>query len=89
LLDVFDGGIFLFYPVYDTVFYAHIELLFAIDTIRPVLDYGISDRIMDNGRGEPMISSENIAVAFLLFVIAVLAVMHRKIKRTGYQKSME
>lgn len=70
LLDLFDGGIFLFYPFYDSVFYAHIELLFTMDTIKPVLDYGISDHIMNNGRGEPMISSENIGTAVLLLAIA-------------------
>lgn len=70
LLDLFDGGIFLFYPFYDSVFYANVELLFTMETIRPVLDYGISDRIMNNGRGEPMISSENIGTAVLLLAIA-------------------
>ena len=70
LLDLFDGGIFLFYPFYDSVFYARVELLFTMDTIKPVLDYGISDQIMNNGRGEPMISSENIGTAVLLMAIA-------------------
>jgi hypothetical protein len=70
LLDLFDGGIFLFYPFYDSVFYAHVELLFTMETIKPVIDYGISYRIMNNGRGEPMISSENIGTAVLLLAIA-------------------
>jgi hypothetical protein len=72
LLDLFDGGIFLFYPFYDGVFYARVELLFTMETIKPVLDYGISDKIMNNGRGEPMISSENIGTAVLLLAIALM-----------------
>ena len=72
LLDLFDGGIFLFYPFYDIVVYARVELLFIMETIKPVLDYGISDHIMNNGRGEPMISSENIGTAVLLMVFAVM-----------------
>jgi len=72
LLDLFDGGIFLFYPFYDSVFFARIELQFTMDTIKPVLDYGISNHIMNNGRGEPMISSENIGTALLLMVFWVM-----------------
>ncbi|MCE8426174.1 MAG: metal-dependent hydrolase [Candidatus Methanoperedens sp.] len=83
LLDLFDGGIFLFYPFYDSVFFARVELLFTMETIKPVLDYGISDQIMNNGRGEPMISSENIVVAFLLMVFSVLVIILRKMKRTS------
>jgi len=81
LLDLFDGGIFLFYPFYDGVFFAHIELLFTMDTIKPVLDYGISDRIMNNGRGEPMISSENIGTAVLLMVFAVMRAVRMNDRR--------
>lgn len=70
LLDLFDGGIFLLYPFYDSVFFAHVELLFNMEAIKPVLDYGIRDRIINNGRGEPMISSENFGTAVLLLTIA-------------------
>ena len=70
LLDLFDGGIFLFYPFYDSIFYAHVELLFKMETIKPVLAYGISDHIMNDGKGEPMISSENIGTAVLLLAFA-------------------
>ncbi len=80
LLDLFDGGIFLFYPFYDSVFFAHIELLFSMETIKPVLDYGISDRIMNNGRGEPMISSENIGTAVLLLAIAARRFAYMKVR---------
>jgi hypothetical protein len=81
LLDLFDGGIFLFYPFYDSVFFARVELLFDMETIKPVLDYGISDRIMNNGRGEPMISSENIGTVVLLLAIAAKQAFWVKEKR--------
>ena len=82
LLDFFDGGIFLFFPFYDKVVFGHVELLFNMETIKPVLDYGISDHIMNNGRGEPMISSENIGTALLLMVFWVLrAIMQNSEKR--------
>ena len=87
LLDLFDGGIFIFYPVYDIVLYSYIELQFPFDKIEYVMDYGISNGIMDNGKGQPMISSENIAVVFLLSVVILLALTVKKWKRTGHPKN--
>jgi len=78
LLDFFDGGIFLFFPFYNRVVFGHVELLFNMETIKPVLDYGISDHIMNNGQGEPMISSENIGTALLLIVFWVMRAVKRK-----------
>ncbi len=73
LLDIFNGGIFLLYPVYDNVFFAHVELLFNSNHFTPVLDYGISKDIMNMGRGEPAISSENIGVTVLLIIFLVIS----------------
>ena len=73
ILDLFTGGTFLFYPVYDNVFFAHAELLFIDDSFTPALEYGTSDRIMNMGIGEPAISSENIAVVVLLIISAAVS----------------
>ncbi len=72
ILDMFDGGIFLLYPFYNSVFFAHAELLFTQNSLIPVLDYGISTHIMNMGKGEPAISSENIGVAALLAVLVLI-----------------
>lgn len=72
ILDLFTGGIPLFYPVYNNIFFAHMELLFT-DSFTPVFEYGISDRIMNMGIGEPAISSENIAVAVLLIISTAIS----------------
>ena len=82
ILDLFTGGTFLFYPVYDKVFFAHIELLFN-DGFTTALEYGISDKIMNMGIGEPAISSENIAVAVLLIISAAISAggIYRKTKQ--------
>jgi hypothetical protein len=66
ILDLFNGGIFLFYPYYNNVFFARAELWLVQGNFNPVLDYGISDRIM--GTAEPVISSENIGISILLMV---------------------
>jgi hypothetical protein len=83
ILDLFTGGIFLFYPVYNNVFFARAELLFNDNGFKPILEYGISDKIMNMGIGEPAISSENIAVAVLLIFSAAITVagIYRKTKQ--------
>ena len=80
VLDLFTGGIFLFYPVYNKVFFAHVELLLSHSSFIPVLEYGISDKIMNNGIGAPAISSENVAFVILLIICAAISaiVIHRK-----------
>ncbi len=72
ILDLFTGGISMFYPVYDNIFFVHVELLFN-GGFTPALEYGISDRIMNMGIGEPAVSSENIAVAVLLIISAAIS----------------
>ena len=80
ILDLFTGGIFLFYPVYNKVFFAHMELLLSHSSFMPVIEYGISNKIMNNGIGEPVISSENVAFAILLIICAAISAIpiHRK-----------
>ncbi|VVB89790.1 Uncharacterised protein [uncultured archaeon] len=83
ILDLFTGGISLFYPVYNNIFFAHVELLFTDGSFTPALEYGISDKIMNMGIGEPAISSENIAVAVLLIISAAISAggIYRKTKQ--------
>jgi hypothetical protein len=63
------------------VTYAHVEFMFTIETIKPVLDYGISNHIMNKGMGEPIISSENIGTAVLLITFAMMG-LSGKIKES-------
>jgi hypothetical protein len=69
---MFNGGISLLYPFYDKIFFAHIEIAFHHNGIIPIVDYGISNTIMNNGVAEPMISSENIGIAILLIISALI-----------------
>jgi hypothetical protein len=80
ILDLFTGGIFLFYPVYNNVFFSHVELLLSQSSFIPVIEYGISNKIMNNGIGEPAISSENVAFVILIIICAAISaiVIHRK-----------
>ena len=80
ILDLFTGGIFLFYPVYNKVFFAHVELLLSHGSFVPALEYGISNRIMNNGIGAPAVSSENVAFVILLAICAAISAIafHRK-----------
>ena len=80
VLDMFTGGVFLFYPIYNNAFFVRVELLLSHGSFTPALEYGISNKIMNNGMGEPAISSENIAVALLLIVCASISAIgiHRR-----------
>jgi hypothetical protein len=57
--------------------------LFTDGSFIPALEYGISDRIMNMGIGEPAISSENIAVALLLIISAAISAgeLYRKTRQ--------
>jgi hypothetical protein len=44
------------------------------------MDYGISNKIMNNGIAEPMISSENVGIVILLIISAVVHNIWRKEK---------
>ncbi len=82
ILDLFTGGTFLFYPIYNNVFFANIELLFDHGSFTPALEYGTSNKIMSS-IGEPVISSENIAIAVLLIISAAISAgrIYRKTKQ--------
>jgi len=53
ILDLFGGGIFFLYPVYNKVIFINAELLFGQNRIISSLDYGVSKYIDENGSGEP------------------------------------
>lgn len=81
ILDIFNGGIFLFYPLYDNVFFSRIEVWFNNGYMIYVLNYGISEKIVSMGIGEPMISSENIGTTILLIIIMLLSIITSKYKK--------
>ncbi len=80
ILDIFNGGIYLFYPIYYNVFFFRTEIWFNGGNMTPFIYYGISDKIIPMGRGEPMISSENVGVMILL-LLSIIKSIKIKIKR--------
>ncbi len=74
ILDMFDGGIYLLYPFYYKIFFVHIEIIFRNNDIIPIMDYGISNKIM-SGATEPMISSENVGIVMLLIGIVMFLII--------------
>ena len=76
LLDIFDGGIFLLYPFYNGIFYSVIELIFEEGM---KFNIGISNDFINMSQiGEPMISSENFAVAILLLIVILISIINKK-----------
>lgn len=82
VLDLFNGGIFLLYPLYNNVYFIHAELLYSENSFTPMLDYGISNKIMNMGRGEPVISSENIGITIVLIISTLILIMQNLKKKT-------
>jgi len=80
ILDIFNGGVFLLYPFYGSVFFSRIEVWFNNGDMLPIIYYGISDTIMPVGRGESMISSENVGTAILLTVVILLSTIKNRSK---------
>ncbi len=79
ILDMFNKGVYLLYPVYNKVFYANAELLSNHGSFLSVVNYGIVDKI---GMGDKIISmsnwgivisDENVGTAILLIVIATIS----------------
>lgn len=81
ILDIFNGGVFLLYPLYDNVFFFRAYVWFNDGGMMPTLYYGISDNIVPMliGRGEPMISSENIGTAILLIMVSVVSIFKKRL----------
>ena len=75
ILDIFNGGVYVLYPLYDNVFFLRAELLFNDGNMMSVIYYGIRDEIVPIRIGEPVISSENVGTMILLTIISLLSVI--------------
>lgn len=81
ILDIFNGGVFLLYPFYEDVFFSRVEVWFNGGDITPLLFYGISNKIVPMGRGEAMISSENIGTIILLAIIILSYIINNQLEK--------
>ncbi|MCX9011263.1 MAG: metal-dependent hydrolase [Candidatus Methanoperedens sp.] len=80
-LDLFNGGISLLYPLSKDVFFVSAELRFDLQSFTHMLEYGVRETVAVNGKGEPLVSSENTGIAVLLTLLGIiLAVLRRKEK---------
>lgn len=79
LLDIFNGGAYVLYPFYEKAFYINAEIAFRNNIFFPLLNYGVSPVIINNGGGEPVISSENIAVAMVIILSSAIAAFRNRI----------
>jgi len=84
ILDIFNGGVYIFYPLYEKLFFVQAEIAFQNNMILPKLDFGFSSMIINNGRGEPIISSENLAVTSMILITAAASLIWKN--KYFYQK---
>lgn len=84
ILDIFDGGIYFLYPFYNKVLYAWINIFFSEKGPVSVVNYGLSNDIVNMVRiGEPMISSENVGIAVLLAIVVLVLIIKKNLTTKG------
>lgn len=82
ILDIFDGGIYLLYPFYNKIIFVWIEILFSTNGPVPIVNYGMSNDIVNMiMKGEPIISSENIGITVLLAIVVLILTIRKEISR--------
>lgn len=75
VLDIFNGGIFLLFPIYSKVFFIQTDIWFNISGITATINYGIIDSVIGK---DPMISSENIAIMIILSISILLYLIYSR-----------
>jgi len=78
ILDLFNQGIYLFYPLYNKVIYPMIGLSYNNNILSPIFNIIIQERISDVGIEMPIISSENTATIILVVVMLIISTIKHK-----------
>lgn len=72
VLDIFNGGIYLLYPLYQNVFFSRMEVFINDNSISYLFDYGIHNRIANIRGKESLVSSENAAITILVIMLLLV-----------------
>lgn len=80
-LDLFNGGISLIYPLSSDVFFVNVEFRFDLQSFTHVFDYGVRETVVNSGKGEPLVSSENTGIAVFLALLAMILAALRQEKK--------
>lgn len=78
ILDIFNGGTYLLYPFYNNVIYARADILYDYKGVTSIVDYGVSDEIVDMIKKESIMSSESAATMILLIIPSFLFAIREK-----------
>lgn len=87
ILDLFNGGIYVLYPIFDGKFFINAEIMsnYNIDGIMYTLNYGIKGNFINNvaksGHGYGIVSSENVGIAILLLIMILISFVKTRVKR--------
>jgi O-antigen/teichoic acid export membrane protein len=77
-LDIFDGGVYLFYPFVKQVVYVTAKLDLLGNRIVPTLSYGFSSKIVSHGPLRSILTNDNAAALILLAIGFVLWIWKSK-----------
>lgn len=89
ILDIFNGGIYLLYPLSQNVFFSRMEIFINEHNVGYIFDYGIHNRIANIRGKESLVSSENVAITILIIMLLFVKwsfVILEKEALNGYEK---
>lgn len=78
ILDIFNGGIYILYPIYDKVIFVNMGIGLSFHNLTYLLDWGINNKIVNIGIGELMISSENIGTTIILIICLCIWIIKKQ-----------
>lgn len=86
LLDLFNQGVYLFYPFYSKVIYFMVGVSYEDSIITPIYKLIIEDEISTEFFKMPMISSENTATILLIIIMLVIVMTnkHKTLNRRNF-----
>ncbi len=79
MLDLFNRGVYLFYPFYNKVIYFMVGVSYEDSIISPVYKLIIEDGLSSEFLERPIISGEN-TVTILLIIIMLIVIISNKSK---------
>ena len=78
MLDLFNHGVYLFYPFYDKVIYLMIGISYYDSITTPICRLIIGDKLSTEIIFSPMVSSENIVTILLIIIMFIVTIIKHK-----------
>lgn len=77
ILDLFNQGVYIFYPFYNKVIYLIVGVSYNNDIILPIHKFIIETDLSTEFIERPMISAENIVTIILIIIMLVISMINK------------